>query len=113
MKVWVGGIFMNINSQQFKESQTIILPRGFSRSNALEVGKDFKTLVSRFIDYATYETDMSPRTVAKYRDCLKSIIRDLPFVHSPTSLTLDHITMIKKSMTQRAVGNSGINGVIF
>jgi len=104
---------INPNSEQFIEGQTIILPRGFSRSNALEVGKDFKTLVNRFIDYATYETDMSPRTVTKYRDCLKSIIRDLPFVHSPTSLTADHITMIKKSMTERAVGNSGINGVIF
>ena len=73
----------------------------------------FEALVPKFLDYIQYDLVLSKHTVEKYKDCLKWFHRDMGNLLSPSELSLEHITELKKQTLMRGAGPCRVNGIIF
>ncbi len=69
-------------------------------------------LVDGFIDYAIYELSHSMKSSEKYRDCLKSLIRDLGD-KDVRDLDLQDFVTLKKQMAERGLSEARIASIIF
>jgi integrase/recombinase XerD len=69
-------------------------------------------LIEGFLDYARYDLNFSPQTCIKYRDSLKSFMRDLG--DKPVEqYTIQEFVKLKKQMMDRGLSSSRIAGVIY
>ena len=70
------------------------------------------SLVESFLEYARYELNFSPQTIVKYRDSLKSFIRDIGD-KEVENLALQEFVTLKRKMMERGLSGSRIHSVVF
>jgi integrase/recombinase XerD len=69
-------------------------------------------LLEGFLEYARYELNFSPQTVIKYKDSLKSFMRDIgdkPVSH----LDVQDFVRLKKNMVERGASEARISSVVY
>ena len=69
-------------------------------------------LVEGFLEYARYECNFSPQTIIKYKDALRSFIRDIGDKPVET-LDVQDFVRLKRIMMERGVSPARISSVIY
>lgn len=72
----------------------------------------FEKLLPEFLLYAQYERNLRPETLAKYKQMLARVFKDLGGILDPQRITLGDITILKMKMRDRGAGSCGINGAL-
>lgn len=75
--------------------------------------QSFDVLIPHFSDYIRFELGLAKETAEKYHESLNWVCRYLGHLVSPTQVTLEDITLIKKKMIEKGVGACRINSIIF
>lgn len=74
-------------------------------------------LIEKFLTYCKYEKNLRPQTIYKYRQSLKSAVRELGRWKSLDDLVARDIAadarILKMKLRDRGVGESGVNSVLF
>lgn len=73
----------------------------------------FQELVLKFLDYADFELELSPETIAKYKESLRWAERYMKDIHSPTEITKEHIFSMKRQMKSKGLSANRMNSIIF
>jgi integrase/recombinase XerD len=111
---------MGIFSQNFisrqKTEQTISF-LGIDGKPIRHVGGNFncsfQEIINKFIYYIQYELNFSITTVAKYKDNLFWIQKQLPHVLNPSRISTLDITLLKQKIKEGGARESRINSHIF
>jgi integrase/recombinase XerD len=94
-----------------KEENVVVNANAFIDKNA---GKSFKIseIVEGFLDYSIYELNHSKQSADKYRDALKSLVRDLGD-KDIRALEVQDFVELKKRMMERGLSEARIGSVVF
>lgn len=85
----------------------------FTSVPVVAVKPKFHELLPKFLAYARYDLGLAPKTVAKYSECLRWVMKDLPHISSPGQLTLEDITLLKQRIAVRGAGYVRTNSILF
>lgn len=82
--------------------------KGFHKKEA----KNMSDRLEDFLEYARFELNFSPQTIIKYRDSLKSFIRDIGDKPVEEYEVQEFVTM-KRLMMERGLSEPRISGVVY
>lgn len=93
------------------QPNSVVNTSAFIDKNA---GKSFKIseIVEGFLDYSIYELNHSKQSADKYRDALKSLVRDLGD-KDIRELEVQDFVDLKKKMMERGLSEARIGSVVF
>lgn len=69
-------------------------------------------LLPGFFKYARFERCLAPETVIKYRDCLRTVVKEIGDI-SVTTIRPNHLVELKQELAMRGAGAARIAQVIF
>ncbi len=75
-------------------------------------GVKLSELLSEFLQYAQYELIFSTQTLAKYKESLEWVIRDIGDI-AINELDSSHIILLKQKIMNRGAGESRVASVVF
>ncbi len=88
------------------------LERSASNDIALRPPKNMSELLEGFLEYSRYELNFSPVTIIKYRDSLRSMIKDLG--DKPVEkYEVQEFVKLKRLMMDRGLSESRISSVVY
>lgn len=94
------------------ETLKTTLERSASYDIAEKSPKNTSELLEGFLEYARYELNFSPQTIIKYRDSLKSFMRDIG--DKPVeAYEVQEFVRLKKLMMERGLSESRISSVVY
>ncbi len=79
---------------------------------ANQAGRRLTTIIPGFIKYAQFDRGLSPETIAKYRDCLRSVVREIGDI-PVEAIGVCHITELKQEVALRGAGLARSAQIIF
>ena len=96
----------------FEKSQKTSLEASAFQGVAQNEAKNMSERIEDFLEYSRYELNFSPQTIIKYRDSLRSMIKDLG--DKPVEqYEVQEFVKLKRLMMDRGLSESRISGVVY
>lgn len=102
---------MTIEQTAQNDNKTVVERNAFPDIRPNEE-KNMTELIEDFLEYARYELNFSPQTIIKYRDSLKSFVRDIgdkPVAH----YEVQEFVKLKRLMMDRGLSAARIASVVY
>jgi len=94
------------------KTQKTSLQKSASKGVSKISPRNTSEILEEFLDYARYELNFSPQTIIKYRDALKSFLRDLG--DKPIEeYQVQEFVQLKKQMFERGLSESRVYSVVY
>jgi integrase/recombinase XerD len=100
-----------VNRARFGPQESAVESSAFHGDGARQ-NQRMSALVEDYLEYARYEINFSPQTIIKYRDSLRSFIRDIGD-KDVQDLDVQDFVRLKRIMMERGVSEARISSVVY